>query len=136
MRHYHFRPRITVKLAMFGVAVCALIVWGVPICWDFGLMTAAHALCRIGPEGRPAAAIVIPALIERLETAQRPHLRASAAEILADMGPAAGQAIPALRAAMGDREAEVRRAAQAALNALRAERPESGPRDSNISPEP
>jgi HEAT repeat protein len=79
---------------------------------------AVHACWRIGPKGRAEAALVVPKLIERLATSKSPRERAWVAEILAEMGPAAREAIPALSTAAGDPEQGVGFAASNALRAL------------------
>ena len=81
-------------------------------------MFAAQALGRIGPEAREEALIAIPALIECLKTDQHPAGRRTAATFLAEMGPAARQAVPALKAATQDPAQEVRRAAVETLKVL------------------
>jgi HEAT repeat protein len=78
---------------------------------------AIHAFWRIGPKGQAEASILVPTLIDRLGTSTWPRERARTAEILAEMGPAAREAIPALSMAARDPEQEV---ALAAGNALRA----------------
>jgi HEAT repeat protein len=75
----------------------------------------AMALCRIGPEGRAEASSTVPALIEMLATDKWAPNRRFAAEVLSAIGPAARQAIPALKAATDDSDPQVRHAAQDAV---------------------
>ena len=91
--------------------------------WNF----AAVALCRIGPEGRAEASAAIPALIESLTKDQNAGVRRTAATFLAEMGPGARQAIPALTAATQDPAQEVRRAAVETLKVLNGTMVETGP---------
>jgi HEAT repeat protein len=79
---------------------------------------AAWAMCRIGPEGRAAAAALVPQLIAQL-TDQNANSRRFAAEVLAEIGPAAERAIPALSAATEDQDGAVRKAAFKALAAIK-----------------
>jgi HEAT repeat protein len=85
----------------------------------FAQVFAALALWRIGPEGRPTASVVVPSLINQLATGTMPRSRAWPAEVLAEMAPVAGDAIPALQAAEQDIDPSVRRAARAALEAIK-----------------
>ena len=75
----------------------------------------AMALCRMGPEARAEASSTVPALIETLATDKWAPNRRFAAEVLAEIGPAAQQAISALSTATYDSDPHVRRAAQNAL---------------------
>ena len=79
---------------------------------------AAWAMCRIAPEGRAAAAALVPQLILQL-TAQHPNSRRFAAEVLAEIGPAAERAVPALSAATEDQDGAVRKAVGKALAAIK-----------------
>jgi hypothetical protein len=81
---------------------------------------ALHAFWRIGPKGPAEASLVVPKLIDRLSTSKLPRERAWAAKILAEMGPAAREAIPALSMATGDPGQEVGSAADDALRAPKA----------------
>jgi HEAT repeat protein len=85
----------------------------------FAHVFAALAMCRIGPEGRSEAAVVLPTLITRLTTAKSARERTWAAEVLSEMAPTAGEAIPALEAATHDIDQEVRRAARRALELIK-----------------
>jgi len=67
----------------------------------------AEAVGRIGPA-------VLPRLVEALKD-KRPRLRAGVAYALYELGRMAAPAIPALRAALGDEDASVRKAAADAL---------------------
>jgi HEAT repeat protein len=78
----------------------------------------AMALCRIGPEGRAEASSTVPALIQMLATDKWGPNRRFAAEVLAEVGPAARPAIPALTAATADSDQQVRDAARKALTVL------------------
>ncbi len=82
-------------------------------------MFAARALCRIGPEGRAEALVVVPALITQLATGKTPRDRAWAAEVINAIGPPAAEAIPALEAAAYGNDQDVRGAARAALEAVK-----------------
>jgi HEAT repeat protein len=97
---------------------------------------AAQAMCRIGPEGRAEASVVVPALITQLRAAATPGERSHAAEVLADLGPDALTAVPALLAAAQDRDQKVRLAAAAALKAIDAETGEPDAGESNSSQKP
>ena len=79
---------------------------------------AAWAMCRIGPEGRAEAAALVPELIVQL-TDQNPNSRRFAADVLAEIGPAAERAVPALSAATEDQDGAVRQAAVKALAAIK-----------------
>ena len=81
-------------------------------------LMAAWAMCRIGPEGRAEAAALVPQLIVQL-TDQTPNTRRFAADVLAEIGPAAEAALPALSAATEDQDPAVRRAAGRALEAIK-----------------
>jgi HEAT repeat protein len=100
--------------------------------WNF----AAVALCRIDPEGCAEASVAIPALIENLTKDQDPGGRRTAATFLAEMGPGARQAIPALRAATQDPAPEVRRAAVETLKVLDSAAGETGPGEPNVLRKP
>jgi HEAT repeat protein len=83
-------------------------------------LMAIEAFWKIGPQGRAEASIVVPKLIDRLSTSQHTRERAWIAEILAEVGPAAREAIPALKIAVQDPEREVAAAAVRTLNSLRS----------------
>lgn len=77
-----------------------------------------HTIASIGPEHAQAA---IPNLIRSLsyDASQDARVRQTAAEILGKFGPLATAAVPALRQALGDDDADVRaRAADALLSIL------------------
>jgi HEAT repeat protein len=79
-------------------------------------VAAMNALPRIGLQHATAA---IPAAIDALEACRDARVRRAAAELLGRFGPAARQAVPALRNRLGDDDAEVRiRASDAILNIL------------------
>jgi HEAT repeat protein len=92
---------------------------------------AARTMCRIGPEGRAEALIVMPTLISQLAAGKTPRDRAWAAEVLAEMGPDARKAISTLLSASRDRAPEVRRAAIYALQMIDAAVSESESADPN-----
>jgi HEAT repeat protein len=97
-------------------------------------LMAIHASWRIGPKGPAEASLVVPKLIHRLSTTGSRRERAWIANILAEMGPAAREAIPALSAAATDPDPEVARSASHALKVLKGAdaNPESGaPTDSH-----
>ena len=79
---------------------------------------AAWAMCRIGPEGRAEAAALVPQLIVQL-TDQNANSRRFAADVLAEIGPAADGAVAALSAATEDHDGAVRQAADKALAAIK-----------------
>jgi HEAT repeat protein len=81
---------------------------------------AIHAFWRIGPKGQAEASIVVPKLLERLSSSKNSRERAWIAEILADIGPAAESAIPALATAGADPDPAVAGAARNALRSVRA----------------
>ncbi len=91
-------------------------------------MMAAWAMCRIGPEGRAEAAALVPQLIVQL-TDQNPNSRKFAADVLAEIGPAAEGAVPALSAATEDQDGAVRKAAGKALAAIKRNPASSDTRD-------
>jgi HEAT repeat protein len=82
---------------------------------------AAWAMCRIAPDARAEASIVVPQLIVQLTTAKNSNSRRFAADVLAEIGPAAKPAISALSAAEEDPDKDVRRAAAKALEAINRE---------------
>ncbi len=88
---------------------------------------ALHAFWRVGPKGPAEASIVVPKLIARLSTSKNPRERVWPADILAEIGPAARDAIPALSTAAADPDPELRVAAKKALSAVTGakEKPES-----------
>jgi HEAT repeat protein len=79
---------------------------------------AIQAFWRIGPKGLGEASLVIPKLIDRLQTTKSSHERAWVAGVLGGMGSAAREAIPALSMAAEDPEQQVSSAASNALRAL------------------
>jgi len=80
---------------------------------------AARAMCRIAPEGRAEASVLVPTLIDQCAKSNDSRSRAWAAEVLAAIGPAAGDAVPALQAAARDKDQDVRQAASQALEAIK-----------------
>ncbi len=90
---------------------------------------AAWAICRIAPEARAEVAALVPHLIVQLTTDKQPNSRRFAAEVLAEIGPAAQEAIPALSAATEDQDRAVRQAAGKALEAIKRRQPGTGPVD-------
>jgi HEAT repeat protein len=83
-------------------------IWGIQAFW------------RIGPKGPAEASIVVPKLIDRLSTSKDPRERAWLAGILTEIGPAAGDAVPALTTAAADPDPTVRVTAKKALSAVTA----------------
>lgn len=81
---------------------------------------AAWSLSALGP----AAEEAVPILIERLLNDERASVRLGAAEALGNTGPEAKTAAPALRAALGDEDGDVRWAALVALGKLGVSEPE------------
>jgi HEAT repeat protein len=82
---------------------------------------AAWAMCRIGPDARAEASALVPKLLVQLTTDKNSFGRRFAADVLAEMGPAAEQAIPALSDATEDQDQSVRKSAAKALEAIRRE---------------
>jgi HEAT repeat protein len=76
-------------------------------------LSAARALWRIDAEPKE----VLPLLVKWLQTGGA-YTKAHAAEILAEMGPAAKEALPALRALLDDKSENVRRAAAEAVEKI------------------
>src|SRR5262249_40731620 len=78
-------------------------------------VAAVHALSKLGRDAAPAA----PALVRVLTEANDPGLRRQAAMCLGNMGPAARDTIlPALKKALEDPDANVRAAAQWAVQSV------------------
>jgi HEAT repeat protein len=80
---------------------------------------AAKALCQMGPEGRAEAAVALSAVIQVLATDKWAPNRRYAAEVLAEMGSAARQAVSQLETASEDGDAQVRHAAREALKVIK-----------------
>jgi HEAT repeat protein len=77
---------------------------------------AEHALGRMGPDA-------VPALLEKLryrdpDPARQEHVRKRAAEVIAQLGPAAQSAVPDLIEALHDPSVEVRKSAALALGQI------------------
>jgi HEAT repeat protein len=87
---------------------------------------AVHAFWRIGPKGPAEASLVVPKLLDRLTASNDSRERAWIAEILSEMGPSAGDAIPALSTAADDPDTRVASAARKALKAMTATRQSAG----------
>jgi hypothetical protein len=79
---------------------------------------AVQAVWRIGPRDRAEASIIVPKLIKRLSSRKDSRERAWIAGILAEIGPAAREAIPALATAARDSDSQVADAAGKALGAI------------------
>jgi len=88
---------------------------------------AIQAFWRIGPKGAAEASVVVPKLIARLSTTKDPRERRWIADILAEIGPAARDALPALSTAAADPDPTVGSAAKKALSAVAGAAEKPGP---------
>ena len=83
----------------------------------FAATLSAWALAHIDPKCRETAAKTVPLLAAALEK-PNPEARTEAAAALKCLGPLAKPAVPALKKALGDSDAAVRRTAAEALKAV------------------